>query len=382
MSLFNSEATGRRALSRVTLTAARWPLRMSAQAEGRPLGVPTKVQCQPFVLSVLLSVALTLGLSVSSGPAQADDAPRPSADGFPNRSLTLIVPSGPGGPLDITARLIAPGLSRGLGQPVVVENRPGASNKIAVQALLRAPRDGHTIAVVSPAAMTINPLIDPNAGWDPLRDFTLLSYAVDTPAVVAVHPSVPAHTLAQFVTWANSTATPVSYGTGGTGTSTHLSTFELLSKLGVKSTHVPYKGDPPAFADLLSGQIQVMVQIVGIVKPYVDAGRLVALASSGTERAALMPDLPTYRETGIAALAEASYNVWLGFVAANGIPASVQVTLQDAINRALRQSDVLEAYRVKGFRVVGAPAAQFATILRAEIERNRHTIEAGNIHVE
>jgi tripartite-type tricarboxylate transporter receptor subunit TctC len=145
---------------------------------------------------------------------------------------------------------------------------------------------------------------------------------------------------------------------------------------------VPYKGDPPAFSDLLSGQIQVMVQIVGIVKPYVDAGRLVALASSGTERAALMPDLPTYRETGIAALAEASYNVWLGFVAANGIPASVQVTLQDAINRALRQSDVLEAYRVKGFRVVGAPAAQFATILRAEIERNRHTIEAGNIHVE
>jgi tripartite-type tricarboxylate transporter receptor subunit TctC len=301
---------------------------------------------------------------------------------FPTRPITLIVPSGPGGPLDISARTVQPGLARTLGQPVIVDNRPGASNKIAIQGLLRAPRDGHTIAVVSPAAMSIHPLLDANAGWDPLRDFTLLLYAVDTPAIVTVHPSVPARTLAQFVAWVKSGPGQVGFGTGGNGTSTHLSTVELLNRLGIAATHVPYKGDPPAFADLLSGQIQLMMPIIGVVKPHVDSGRLIALASSGTERNELMPDVPTYRETGLAGLADYSYSVWIGFVAAAGIPASAQRALEEGLTSALRQRDVSEAFRVKGFRIVAAPSTQFSTLLRAEIERNRQTIASGGIHAD
>lgn len=301
---------------------------------------------------------------------------------FPSRAITLIVPSGAGGPLDITARTVQPGLAKALGQPVIVDNRPGASNKIAIQGLLRAPRDGHTIAVVSPAAMSIHPLLEANAGWDPLRDFTLLLYAVDTPAIVTVHPSVPARTLAQLVAWIRSGPPQVAFGTGGNGTSTHLSTVELLNRLGVSATHVPYKGDPPAFADLLSGQIQLMMPIVGVVKPYVDSGRLIALATSGTERSELMPDVPTYREAGLPGLADYSYNVWIGFVAAAGIPAQAQHALEEALSSALHQREVSDAFRVKGFRIVASPAAQFGTILRAEIERNRQTIANGGIHAD
>ena len=329
----------------------------------------------------------TFALAAEPAAAQAVSTQAVTSAGaavptFPIRPITLIVPSGPGGPLDITARTIQPGLSRAIGQPVIVENRPGASNKIAIQTLLRAPRDGHTIAVVSPAAMTIHPLLDSKAGWDPLRDFTPLIYAVDTPAVVSVHPSVPARTLAQLAAWIRANPNQATYATGGNGTSVHLSTAELLGRLGVSATHVAYKGDPPAFADLLSGQVHLMMPIIGIVKPHVDAGRLIALASSGTERSELMPELPTYRETGIPALADYSYNVWLGFVAAAGIPGSAQATLEEALTSALRQREVSEAFKAKGFRIVAAPSGPFMTIVRAEIERNRRTIDNGGIHAE
>ncbi|TMG77882.1 MAG: tripartite tricarboxylate transporter substrate binding protein [Betaproteobacteria bacterium] len=181
------------------------------------------------------------------------------AQGFPAKPILLILPTAPGGPVDIVARIVAPEASKLLGQPVVMENRPGASQKIGIHGMLRAPRDGYTLAAISPASATINPLVDRNVGYDPLKDFTLLSQTVGHPAVVTVHPSLPVRTLQELVAYAKANPGKLAYGSGGNGTSLQFSTSELLMKLGITAVHVPYKSDGPALNDLLGGQINLMI---------------------------------------------------------------------------------------------------------------------------
>src|SRR2546425_7485459 len=164
-------------------------------------------------------------------------------------------------------------------------------------ARLRAPRDGYTLAVISPASATINPLVDRNVGYDPLKDFTLLSQAVGHPAVVTVHPSVPVRTMQGLVAYARATPGNLTYGSGGNGTSLQFSTSELLMKLGITAVHVPYKSDGPALNDLLGGQINLMIPALAAVKPALQAGRLGPLAVSGPSPSPPPPHLPPYGGT-------------------------------------------------------------------------------------
>src|SRR5258708_25907110 len=220
------------------------------------------------------------------------------AQGFPVKSILLVLPTAPGGPVDIVARIVAPEASKFLGQAIVMENRPGASQRIGIHSMLRAPRDGYPLAVISPASATINPLVDRNLGYDPLKDFTLLSQTVGHAAVVTVHPSVPVRTLQELVAYARANPGNLTYGSGGNGTSLQFSTSELLMKLGITAVHVPYKSDAPAFNDLLGGQINLMVPGMPVVKSALEAGRLVPLAVSGKTRSPQLPNVPTYGDTG------------------------------------------------------------------------------------
>jgi tripartite-type tricarboxylate transporter receptor subunit TctC len=301
---------------------------------------------------------------------------------FPVRPLTLIVPVAPGGPVDIAARVLAPEVARLLGQPVTVDNRAGASQKIGIQALLRSPKDGYVFAAISPASATINPLIDPAIGYEPLKDFTLLSQSVGYLMVVVVRPSLPVHSLAELKEYGEARPGKLTFGTGGNGTALHFSTEELLLKLGIRAVHVPYKSDAPAFNDLLAGQIDMMLAAVSQAAPTIEAGRIVALATSGSRRSPQLPQVPAYSETGIAELRNYSYRAWVGFAAPGGIPAQAARRLEDALIQAVRIPQVRDSLTAKGYEVIGSTPRQFAEDVAEELRRNRAVIAAGGVKVD
>src|SRR2546422_5246376 len=294
------------------------------------------------------------------------------AQSFPVKPILLVLPTAPGGPVDIVARIVAPEASKLLGQPIVMENRPGASQKIGINSMLRAPRDGYTLSMISPASATINPLVDRNVGYDPLKDFTLLSQMVGHSAVVTVHPSLPVRTMQELVAYAKANPGKLPYGSGGNGTALQFSTSELLMKLGITAVHVPYKSDAPAFNDLLGGQISLMVPSMAIVRSALEAGRLVPLAISGKSRSPRLPNVPTYAETGIPELKDYSYWIWIGIAAGAGIPEDAARRLEDAFMRAPRAPAVRQSLEASEFEVIASNAQQFARELRAELDRNRN----------
>jgi len=305
-----------------------------------------------------------------------------AAQVFPNKAVTIIAPSSPGGPVDFTARLVAPPLAKLLGQQVVIENRPGASQKIGMQALLRAPKDGYTLAVVSAASLTINPLLERDIGYDPLKDCTLLTSAVETYSVLVVHPSLPVKTLREFANFGRARPDALTYGDGGRGTRIHFTTVDLLRRLGIKAVHVAYKGDPPAFNDLIAGQIEMMMPVAGVAKPFIDNRRIVALAIDGDKRWEQLPQVPTAMESGMPELKAPLYRAWLGYALASGVPPEIADKMQSALLAALKSAEARNAFAAVGFQIVGSSPAEFAAAVRAEIERNRRLIASGAIAVD
>ena len=320
------------------------------------------------------SVALALGIASVASTAAAET--------FPSRRITMVVPVNPGGPNDMLARLIAPPLAKILGQAVVVENRPGASQKIGIQSVLHAPKDGYTIAVVSPASMTINPLMDKAIGYDPLKDFTYLTQAVSLYYVLVANPSLPVKSVPELVSYVKAHPDKLAYGSGGVGTLDHFATQELTQRLGISILPVHYKGDGPALMALLGNQVQLMVASVGTAKPFVEKGKLIPLATTGHERQADLPNVPTYRQTGIKALENFTTSSWVGFVAAAGIPPEATKKLHDALAKALHDPSVMKSIEAAGFQVVGSTPTEFMGMVRTSLEENRKVIESGAIKAE
>lgn len=287
----------------------------------------------------------------------------------------------PGGLSDLISRAVGDEVTRMLGQPVIVESKPGAAGKIAIQAMLNAPKDGHTFALVTASSMTINPLVDPAIGYDPLRDIQPLTVAVRTPLVVLIHPSVPARSMQELVAYAKANPGKLAYGSFGIGSSAHLWTEEWLMTLDISATHIPYKGEAPVLTDLVAGRIQLHIGS-GTSKPLVDGGKLVALATSGTERWDFFPNVPSYPETGIDELKNYSYYVWFGFVAAAGNPGAAVAKLQDALIKALRTPKVEKMLALRGLKAVGSTSREFETAIHAELERNRKVVASGRVKLE
>src|SRR5258706_7753177 len=217
---------------------------------------------------------------------------------YPDRPIRLIAPFAPGGNIDITARTIAPGMTEQLGQPVVVENRGGAGGRIGTEVVARAAPDGYTLLLGSSGSLTVNPAFTATPTYDPLRDFAPTSLVSLVPLLLVVHPSLPAHTAKEFIALAKAKPGSVLIASAGIGSNTHL-TGELFQVIvGIKLTHVPYKGSGPALVDLMGGQTHCIFDQVSTSSPYVIAGKLRAIAVASAKRSATLANVPTMAEAG------------------------------------------------------------------------------------
>ncbi len=294
----------------------------------------------------------------------------------PDRPLTLMVPNGAGGTTDIAARILAEALAPLLGQPVVVENRPGANGVLAVQAVLRAPADGHTLLLAYSGYLTGTPAIIPDLPYQPLRDLAAVAPVMDTPHAVIVHPSVPATTLAELAAFGR--ANPgLEYASTGTGSVQHLGT-ELWRQLAdvPALTHVPYRAVGPAIADLLAGRVRLFITTIPPVAGFLRDGRLRALALTDGKRSPTLPDLPTAAEAGMPGL---DVVTWNAVFAGRATPAPVLARLGEAVHQALAQPGVRQRMADQGATPGSGDATALTARLARELEVAKEVVRRGDI---
>lgn len=301
------------------------------------------------------------------------------AQSYPTGPVRIIAPSPPGSPRDIRARWVADRLASALGKPVIVENKPGAGGNIGMEAAAKSLPDGHTMVVVDLGTMAQNPHLYPHIGYDPLADFIPVTRLVNGSLMLAVHPDVPARSVAELIALAKAKPGSLYYGSPGIGTPPHLA-GELFKRMaGIDVVHTPYKGAAPALADLLAGRIAYTIDSPVMQMPAVRAGRLRALAVTGSSRAKVAPDVPTLGEAGLAGY---EYNSWMGVAVPAGTPAAIVTRLNTELVRALRQPVAKAWFLDQGAEVIGDDADEFAKVVRADYARWKQIIQETGITME
>jgi len=301
-----------------------------------------------------------------------------AAEAYPSKPIHLLVPFPPGGATDSIARLVAQKLSDGLGQQVIVENRPGGGTIIATELAAKAPADGYTLLVVT-AAFAVNPSLYPHLPYDSNKELTPVTLVSAAPNVLIVNPTVPANTVKELIAYAKAHPHQVNFGSAGNGTSNHLAGEMFSTMAGVDIVHVPYKGDAPSITDLLAGRIQMLFIGYGPVAQYVKTGALRAIAISSAHPSALVPGLPTIAESGVPGFESA---VWNGIVVPAQTPPAIINRLQSEIAKILAQPDTHEKIVAMGFDPIGDSPAEFRAYLGAESQRLGKVVKDAGIHVD
>lgn len=301
------------------------------------------------------------------------------AQTFPSRPVRIVIGFPPGGGIDILARLIAPKLSERLGQPVIVDNRPGANGQIAGQMVAQSDPDGHTIFFGTTGNLAINQALYPDRpGTNMERDFTPLSQVASLGFVLVVGPSMPAKSLQELIDFAKSRAGQVFFGSSGSGGLPHLCGELLNLQASIRTVHVPYRGSAPAFTDLISGQVHYVFDAVAIALPHIQSGSIRPLAVTGPAPMAVLPGVPVAKAT----LPDFDVVNWYGMVVRKGTPAEMVSRLQQEVAFAVRQSDVAERSASLGLDLLGTTPEQFAAFQQAEIAKWGAVIKSANIHVD
>ncbi len=322
-------------------------------------------------------ISLALGCGVLSVAALWPKAH--AADDFPNRSIRMIVGYPVGGNVDIVARLVADELSKILNQPVVVDNRAGASGQIAAASVAQAAPDGYTIFLGASPELAIAHALKKKLPYDAQKNFQPLSLATVIPFALVVNPQVPAKNMKEFLDYAKSHPGSLNYASFGNGSSNHLFAELFKSKAGVEMTHIPYKGGGPAITDLIGGQVQVEFESLGVVLPHVKAGKLRALALATPQRSPLAPELPTMAEAGLSGL---EGGTWNGFVGPAGMPAPIVEKLSVALNKAIKSPSVSKVLIEKGLTPTPTTPQEFAAFIKSEIERWKSVADTAGIRVD
>ncbi len=300
------------------------------------------------------------------------------AQGYPARAIRVIIPFAPGGGTDNLTRIMAPRLTELLGQPIVVDNRPGASGQIGTELAARAAPDGYSIVHVD-TSFTSNPSLYPKLPYDPIRDFTPISLLASAPVVLIVHPSVPVKTLKELIAFAKARPGELNFATGGAGSATHLGVELFKAAAKIDLVHIPYKGSGPAAGAVLAGQVVMMIASPSATKPLVVAGRLRALAITGAKRNAALPEVPTFVESGLPGVDSGSYWVSLAPAAA---PKDVIGTLNGAMVKVLQMPDIRQRLIDLGFDPIGSTPDECADNIRAEIAKWAKVVAAAGIRVQ
>ena len=288
------------------------------------------------------------------------------AQGYPSRPIRLVVPFPPGGSTDILARALGQKLAENLGQPIVIDNRPGAGGSIGADAAAKAAPDGHTLMMGHLGTLAVNPSIYKNLPYDPVKSFTPVSLMAIVPSVLVVNPRVPAASAAELITYARANPGKLTYGSAGAGSTSHLTTEYFKLSTGTDILHVPYKGIGPMLTDLISGQISMGLNGAPAVMPHVNSGRLRALAVSGLKRLDSLPQIPTLDEAGVKGFDASG---WYGIVAPAGTPRSIVTKLNAEIRRITRTPDLRARLDNEGAIPAPGSPEEFAAFIASEIAR-------------
>ena len=324
------------------------------------------------VLTALASATLVI-----ANAAFAQGGTRNGPSDYPKKPVRMIVPLAPGGGSDIVGRIVALALGNHWGQPVVVDNRPGAGSTVGTSIAARAPADGYTL-LVSSSSMAISPALYKNLNFDIKRDFDEVTLIANQPSILAVHPSVPASSVRELIDLARSQPGKLSFASAGPGSATHLGTELLQHAVGIGMLHVPYKSAGQATSALLSGEVQVLLTNMASTLPYVKSGKIKALGVSSLKRSPLAPALPTIAEAGIPGF---EYATWYGMLVPDGTPRPVIARIQTDTAKIIGNVQVQERFARLGLTAYGTSPADFGTYLNAEIAKWDRLVRVAGVRI-
>jgi tripartite-type tricarboxylate transporter receptor subunit TctC len=319
------------------------------------------------------------GLVVAGVGALLNAAGGVQAQPFPSKPVRLVVPFAPGGGTDVATRIIAPKLSERIGQPVVVDNRPGAAGAVGAESVAKSAPDGYTMLIGSTSELAIGPNLRARMPYDVQRDFAAVAPFAATPMVLVVTPSLPVKTTMDLVKLARKRPGDINFGSAGAGTGNHMWSVMLAHMTGINIVHVAYKGAGPAQVDVMSGQVQMMFSTLPAATPFVNSGRLKALAVSSAKRVPTLPQVPTVMESGVPGF-EAVY--WYGFFAPVATPKDVQSRVLSDTAAVLKTPDIVASLSKQGLQTFDLSQAQFAAFVRAEGEKWRKVVKGSGARLD
>jgi tripartite-type tricarboxylate transporter receptor subunit TctC len=301
------------------------------------------------------------------------------AQPYPSKPIRLVVPFPAGGTTDILAREVGQRLSLSLGQPVVIDNRPGAAGNIGSELVAKSAPDGYTLLMATVGTHAINPNLYARIPYDHVKDFAPVVLVAGVPNVLEVTPSLPVHSVADLINLAKEKPGQINFASSGSGTSIHLSGELFKTMAGVDMTHVPYKGSAPAITDLIGGQVQVMFDNLPSSLQQIKAGKLRAIAVTSAQRAPALPDVPTIAESGLPGFEATS---WFGIVAPTGTPPTIIARINADVNQWLQSPEAKEKLLAQGAVAAGGSPEQFAAYIHAETEKWARVVKASGAKVD
>ncbi|RYF24870.1 MAG: tripartite tricarboxylate transporter substrate binding protein [Comamonadaceae bacterium] len=322
-------------------------------------------------IALCKTLALVAAMAVAPAPASAQAA-------YPSRAIKIIVPAPPGGAIDTLARVVGDKIAVSLGQPVIVENKPGASNNLGTDVLAKSPPDGYTIGVVG-GSHNINKFLFKNLGWDPQKSLEPIIYTHEVPLVFAVAPQVPATTLPQLITWMKAHPEEAKVATSGRGSAQEMAAEMFRMASGAQILLVPYKGSSAAHPDLLAGRTALYIDTISAIQAHVKAGAVKAVAVSTQQRSRSLPGVPTAAEQGLKGY-DANTNG--GFLAPASTPKAIVERLNAEINAALKMPDVRSRLEAAGIEIQGGTPQEYAAVIKSDLEKWGRVVKEAGIQPE
>ena len=313
------------------------------------------MRCAKFLLATIV----TAGSALAAMPAGL-------AQPYPAHAVKIIVPTPAGGPVDVIARLVGNYLGSSIGQPVVIDNRPGAGNTIGSKEAAQAEPDGYTLLYSSASGLVLAPMLQKNAGYDPLTSYAPIALVAQSSTILVVHPSVPVKTVQELVAYAKANPGKVNFSSGGVGVLPHLIGEWFKSAAGIDIVHVPYRGGGPSINDLVGGQVQMTFEGTSVLVPLIQSGKLRALATTSARRIPELPDLPTMAESGYPNFVSTS---WTGLLAPARTPAAVIAKLNAQINEGVKSPEFKAALAKLHNEPLGGTPQDFTNTIKADIAK-------------